>query len=341
MVWLQYAGPGVSGLDAGTGGAVVLGGPGTAPVRGPGRVNNVLTAVREMVVHAVADGAAPGSLLPVLFDVADDRELPAAACGDEARTGWRMRARHRLAEPDRAKGRASDEQIAALVSGCLSARDRLIVVLLARAGLRRGEAYGLRRSDCHLLVDSAALGCGVKPAHLRVVRRDNGNGAWAKSPHERVVPLDHVSLPTLRPYSVKIGEAGPEATIHSLPADSERVVIGPVARVAARRLSGSGVRSPGRRPAVCSSFPAVAPSRLARNGRHSGSQQLCAGSPQTHSLPGRCVPALTRDGCCQVMAGRRCSIDACGADGSRDGGGCAGRPGARGGGGRRAPGPDR
>ena len=99
MVWLQYAGPGVSGLDAGTGGAVVLGGPGTAPVRGPGRVNNVLTAVREMVVHAVADGAAPGSLLPVLFDVADDRELPAAACGDEARTGWRMRARHRLAEP--------------------------------------------------------------------------------------------------------------------------------------------------------------------------------------------------------------------------------------------------
>jgi len=200
MVWLQYAGPGVSGLEAGTGGAVVLGGPGTAPVRGPRRVNNVLTAVREMVVHAVANGAAPGSLLPVLFEVADDRELPAAARGDEARMGWRMRARHRLAEPDRAKGRASDEQIAALVSGCLSARDRLIVVLLARAGLRRGEACGLRRSDCHLMVDSAALGCDVKRAHLHVVRRDNGNGAWAKSPHERVVPLDHVSVAAFDAY---------------------------------------------------------------------------------------------------------------------------------------------
>ena len=34
----------------------------------------------------------------------------------------------------------------------------------------------------------AALGCAVKGAHLHVVRRDNPNGAWAKSRRQRAVP---------------------------------------------------------------------------------------------------------------------------------------------------------
>jgi integrase/recombinase XerD len=72
--------------------------------------------------------------------------------------------------------RASDEQIVALLRACRSARDRLIVLLIARGGLRRGEVCGLRRSDVHLLVDSRLLGCDVARAHLRVVRReDNPN----------------------------------------------------------------------------------------------------------------------------------------------------------------------
>ena len=73
--------------------------------------------------------------------------------------GWRMRARHRVHEPQAQAGRASDEQIVALLQACLSARDRLIVLLMARAGLRRGELCGLRRSDVHLLADSRPLGC--------------------------------------------------------------------------------------------------------------------------------------------------------------------------------------
>ena len=74
-------------------------------------------------------------------------------------TGWRMRARHRLHEPETAVDRASDDEIVALLRACRSARDRLIVLLMARAGLRRGEVLGLRRSDVHLLADSRALGC--------------------------------------------------------------------------------------------------------------------------------------------------------------------------------------
>ena len=96
--------------------------------------------------------------------------------------------------------RASDEEIVALLRGCRSARDRLIVLLMARAGLRRGELCGLRRSDVHLLVDSRVLGCEVPRAHLHVVRRDNPNGAWAKSRRQRVVPLDFLVVQAFDDY---------------------------------------------------------------------------------------------------------------------------------------------
>src|SRR5680860_1179157 len=74
MTWLAYAGPSASGAEAGT--AMVLAGPGGVPARGPRRVNGVLTTVRAMVVHAVAAGQAGGHLLPLLYEVAEDRDLP-------------------------------------------------------------------------------------------------------------------------------------------------------------------------------------------------------------------------------------------------------------------------
>src|SRR6266571_81536 len=76
-----------------------------------------------------------------------------------------------------------------------------LVLLMARAGLRRGEVLGLRRSDVHLLVDSRALGCAVTRAHVHVVRRDdNANGAVAKSRRARVVPLDFVTVQAFDTY---------------------------------------------------------------------------------------------------------------------------------------------
>ena len=113
---------------------------------------------------------------------------------------WRMRARHRLREPETMVDRASDAEIVALLRACRSARDRLIVLLMARAGLRRGELCGLRRSDVHLLPDSRLLGCEVARAHLHVVRRDNPNGAWAKSRRQRVVPLDFLVVQAFDGY---------------------------------------------------------------------------------------------------------------------------------------------
>ena len=139
----------------------VLAGPGREPERGARRVNAVLTAVRAFISHAVSTGRAPGSPLPLIYEIADDRDLPEAARGEDSRMRYRMRARHRLREPETVVGRAADEEIVALVRACCSDRDRLIVLLMARAGLRRGELCGLRRSDVHLLPDSRLLGCGV------------------------------------------------------------------------------------------------------------------------------------------------------------------------------------
>jgi len=193
MVWLRHAG-------AGSDDAQVLVGPGVAPVRGPRRVNAVLAAVRGLVVHAVTAGAAPGRLLPVVYELADDRDLPAPVRGEDSGIGWRLRARHRVRVAESRVDRASDAEIVGLLRACRNARDRLVVLLLARAGLRRGEAAGLRRSDVHLLLDSRALGCAVARAHLHVVRRDNVNGAWAKSPRQRAVPLDFLLVQAFDAY---------------------------------------------------------------------------------------------------------------------------------------------
>jgi integrase/recombinase XerD len=196
MTWLAHARPSVD--DAAS---VVVAGPGAAAVRCPSRINGVLTAVRGMVVHAVATGRGAARLVSMLYEVADDRDLPAEARGEDGRMAWRMRARHRLREPETAVDRAGDEQIVALLRACRSARDRLIVLLMARAGLRRGEVCGLRRSDVHLLVDSRRLGCEVARAHLHVVRReDNPNQAWAKSRRQRVVPLDFLVVQAFDVY---------------------------------------------------------------------------------------------------------------------------------------------
>lgn len=202
MTWLAHAGAEASAAgpgDAGSG--VVFAGPGAAKARGARRINGVLSAVRGMVVHAVTEGHAPAGLVPLLYEVADNRDLPREARGEDGRMAWRLRTRHRLREPETGVERASDEQIVALLRACRSARDRLIVLLMGRGGLRRGEVCGLRRSDVHLLADARMLGCEVQRAHLHVVRReDNPNGAWAKSRRQRVVPLDFLVVRAFDTY---------------------------------------------------------------------------------------------------------------------------------------------
>jgi integrase/recombinase XerD len=105
MTWLSHAGPLASAADVSAAGSgVVLAGPGAAPARCPSRINAVLTSVRGMVVHAVSTGHAPAGLVALLYEVADDRDLPEQARGEDGRMAWRLRARHRLREPETAVG---------------------------------------------------------------------------------------------------------------------------------------------------------------------------------------------------------------------------------------------
>ena len=194
MTWLKYT-P--------AGGGTLVQGPGVRPARGERRVNRVLVATRGFLVFAVNGGEAPQWVISQLFEVADVRDLPVSAQGESTVLRYRARARHQLKEPDTAVGRASDEEIIGLLAACLSARDRLIVLLLSRAGLRRSEATGLRRSDLHLLPDNRVLGCDVEGAHLHVIRRDNINGAWAKSRYLRAVPVDFLVVQAIDQYQVE------------------------------------------------------------------------------------------------------------------------------------------
>lgn len=153
VLWLRHA-PARPGA--------VAGGVGAAAVRGPRRINCVLAGVREFLAFAVVHGRAPATVLGQLYELADSRDLPAEGRGEDG--AWRlpMKARHRVPVTWQRPERASDEDVLGLLRACRSARDRLLVLLLSRVGLRRGEVVGLRREDLHFLVDASGLGCGSR-----------------------------------------------------------------------------------------------------------------------------------------------------------------------------------
>jgi len=164
-------------------------GSGHGKVRSPGRINHLLAAVRECYKHAVANGELEPSVLAFLYEVSDDRHLPAELRPEGS--GLRYRARPRHVQRVRRGARpvpVRREEVEALLEMCRSWRDRFLLVLLWFCGLRVGEALGLRRSDLHFASSAAALGCTMPGPHLHVVSRDNENGARAKS-GERSVPV--------------------------------------------------------------------------------------------------------------------------------------------------------
>ena len=129
-------------------------------------------------------------MLAVLYEVGDDRHLPAELRPEGS--GLRYRARPRHVQRSRrtpGPGAVRGEEVAALLRACRCWRDRLLVVMLWFCGLRIGEALGLRRADLHLTASAQALGCAVHGPHLHVVDRDsNANGAHAKGA-DRHVPV--------------------------------------------------------------------------------------------------------------------------------------------------------
>lgn len=203
IIWLRYT---PSGEEK----SVVLG-PGAAPARSDGRINSVLTAVRELMRYAVSVSKAPKVVIGQLYEIADGRDLPEELQGEDG-VAFRVGVQHRLRATVKEVDRATDVEVAALFAACRNARDRLIILLLARVGLRRGQAAGLHRSDCHMLIDSRALGCDVSGPHIHVIRRENPNGAWSKSRKAWVQPVDFLVVQAYDQYiderHARVGAAG-------------------------------------------------------------------------------------------------------------------------------------
>ncbi|MGW0367284.1 hypothetical protein [Streptomyces sp. NPDC002990] len=94
MVWLKYTPAPRDGVAA-----VVRPGPGAAPVRCGRRINRVLVAVRGLLSYAVSAGETPRGVLGQICELADSRDLPAEATGEDGGLFYRLRPVHRLREP--------------------------------------------------------------------------------------------------------------------------------------------------------------------------------------------------------------------------------------------------
>jgi hypothetical protein len=149
------------------------GGSGREPVREARRINGVLTAVRGFVAHAVTSGQALGELMGLIYELADERDLPAQPWWG-APDGLAMGALH---EPEATVDRASDEEIgaAAGLSVGPGSADRAVD---GEGQPRRGELCGWALG--HLLADRV-LGC-VMPRRTCMVRRQSERGGPSPSP---------------------------------------------------------------------------------------------------------------------------------------------------------------
>lgn len=170
-------------------------GRGYGQVRSAARINHILSVVREFYKHAVAHRRVNANVIAALYEVGDDRFLPAELRSEDGALRYRVRPRHQLRAGRTRVVRACElEEWEALLRAAGCWRDRFLLVLLWFSGLRIGEALGLRRSDMHLMASAGELGCSVAGAHLHVVPRENVNGARAKGRRERVVPLAHYAV---------------------------------------------------------------------------------------------------------------------------------------------------
>lgn len=149
-------------------------------------VNAHLTAVLTFLRYAVAQGFATDALRATV-----EQRLPgmmplrSAEHSQFPRAGRLLKAR----EVNRRPVVLSRPQIDRLLETLERPRDRLLVLLMLRCGLRAGEALGLALADLHMLPDSSHLDCLDPGPHVHVIRRMNTNGAWAKSRYTRSVPL--------------------------------------------------------------------------------------------------------------------------------------------------------
>ncbi len=140
-------------------------------------VNRKLSAVGAFYTHAARDGVNVGDLLtswqvggsrggwrPFLHHISKSTPQPRRVVG--------------LKTPKKLPRVLSPEEVQAILDGCQRLRDRFLFAVLYDTGMRIGEALGLRHNDF-----------AAAEREVTVRRRDNANGARAKSVTARTVPV--------------------------------------------------------------------------------------------------------------------------------------------------------
>ncbi len=153
--------------------------------------NAVLTTVCEYLKFGAVHGWVGQRAVSVLSEPKFLRYLPPGYDPGESGQFRTVQARaFRFAVAEEGYQALTPEQIGQMLRLASRARDKFLVALLACTGMRIGEALGLRREDMHLLASSRSLGCEVEGPHVHVRRRrENANGALAKSRFPRSVPV--------------------------------------------------------------------------------------------------------------------------------------------------------
>ncbi|MFD6400643.1 tyrosine-type recombinase/integrase [Nocardia sp. NPDC060249] len=165
-------------------------------------VNAVLIAVCEFLRFCASRGFVLSETIAGLSQPKYLAHLPTGFDVGEGGQFRMIRSRALKApEVEVAPKTVTPDQLSAALTQARTARDRFLVLLLVRAGLRIGEMLGLRREDMHLLPTSTHLGCAHTGAHVHVVpRQNNSNSARAKGGRARVVPVEGEVVAQYREY---------------------------------------------------------------------------------------------------------------------------------------------
>lgn len=167
-------------------------GRGVGQPRGNGRINHILVSVREMYKSALAHGVVGEDTMTSLFVMG---QVLDPGISERPVRRFAVRPRHVLrAEQPGEVNPVSREEFNALMRVTHNWRDRLLLVLMRHAGLRRGEAVLLFEEDVHFMYDARELGCPRAGAHIHVRRRTTEQGSSARSRRERIVPVDAVTV---------------------------------------------------------------------------------------------------------------------------------------------------
>ena len=161
-------------------------GRGVGRPRGHGRINHILVSVREMYKSALAHGVIGEETIAALFVMG---QVPDPGFSERRSRRFAVRPRHVLrAEQPGEVNPVTREEFNALMAVTQNWRDRLLLVLMRHAGLRRGEAVLLLRG-----------GCAFHARRPRAGLRQAGRASACSSSHDRAGILSEVAERADRP----------------------------------------------------------------------------------------------------------------------------------------------